>query len=296
MDRLTAEGRDQVLRTSIFSMRHTIESAQPLTFYGDYDQRSNRLRYATANNLIIVTFYGTTSKGRLLISARDVLKARADVSRRFRLDDDIRSMYDEIRTDRIIASAISKYRGMRVTLNDPWETTLCFIISQFNNIKRIRLITKKILERFGITIYDNNGMPIAKALPTSRVLAEATVKDLAGCGTGFRAKYIKEAADHCTNNLDLYAIGGLDYKSLKEELMKIKGIGDKVADCIALMGYGKLEAFPIDVWIKRTLERHYFKNRKKSIKELHRFAEERWGRYAGFAQQYLYHYGRNLGR
>lgn len=281
-----------VLQTSVFNMQHTVESAQPLTFYGDYDKAKNELRYATSKDFITVKFYGNTTKGRLKVKAINKSKAIADVSKRFRLSDNINKMYDEITTDSIIANAVSKYRGMRVTLNDPWETTLCFIISQFNNVKRIRLITRNILESFGVAVLDENEKQMAKSLPTSRILSEATEKDLLRCGAGYRAKYIVEAANYCTNNFDLYKLRNLDYHTLKNELLTIKGVGDKVADCIALMGYGKLEAFPIDVWIKRTLERHYFKNRKKNIKDLHKFAEERWGKYAGFAQQYLFHTAR----
>ena len=76
--------------------------------------------------------------------------------------------------------------------------------------------------------------------------------------------------------------------------MSISGVGDKVADCIALMGYGKIEAFPIDVWVKRTLEGIYFDGKRKRIGELHSFAGKRWGSYCGYAQQYIFHSSRNM--
>jgi len=96
--------------------------------------------------------------------------------------------------------------------------------------------------------------------------------------------------------MDLYRLRGKGYDSIKESLMEIDGVGDKVADCIALMGYGKLEAFPIDTWVKRMLESIYFGKERRSIAALHEFADERWGKLAGYAQQYLFHYSRNYSR
>ncbi len=112
--------------------------------------------------------------------------------------------------------------------------------------------------------------------PTSEELSKATVSQLRNCGLGFRAEYIKHAAEYCTNNMDLEQLGRKDYPLLKDSLMEIHGIGDKVADCIALMGYGRLEAFPIDVWVKRTMEKAYFGGKPKKIAEIHDFATEQW--------------------
>jgi N-glycosylase/DNA lyase len=112
-------------------------------------------------------------------------------------------------------------------------------------------------------------------------------------GAGFRAKYIRSVAQACSESFDLDRLYRKGYEEAKEQLMELDGIGDKVADCILLFGYGKLAAFPIDVWIKRVVEHDYFRGRRKSVKEIHRFAEERWDGYAGYAQQYLYHSARN---
>ena len=276
---------------SYFSLRYTFECANPLTFFGHYNFSEDILAYPFSGSIMKVKFFGSSKKGKLSIM-EGPQNARKEVISRFRLKDDLKRIYQSINTDDFMAGAIKKYYGMRVTLNDPWETTLCFIISQFNNVKRIRKITLSIIDRFGSDI-ESTHAAIKKGFPTSEELQDATVKELMECGAGFRAKYIKEAAEYCTNNLDLYRLGRLGYPELKEELMGIKGVGDKVADCIALMGYGKLEAFPIDVWVKRTLERIYFKSKDTKIKDLHRFAEQRW-QYPGYAQQYLFWAGRHL--
>ncbi len=238
-----------------------------------------------------VRFVGDSVKGKLILDG-DNPHLKKEVITRLRLNDDLKKIYAAIATDDFMERAIKKYDGMHVTLNDPWETTVCFIISQYNNVKRIRRITKSIVERFGQDILGRNGYVVAKSFPKTADLAEVTIKEFMECGAGFRARYLKEAAEYCSSSMNLNKIGRLDYDSLKEELMEIKGVGDKVADCIALMGYGKLEAFPIDVWVKRTMERVYFKGNDMKIEDLRKFANERFGDYCGYAQQYIFHTSR----
>ncbi len=220
--------------------------------------------------------------------------ARRDVVKRFRLADDIDKVYDNIGTDKFMHAAISSYRGLRLTLNDPWETTLCFIISQYNNVKRIRGIVKGIVSRFGSPISGPDGKVVGMRFPTSAELRGATLKELESCGAGFRARYIKDAAEFCTYNMDLYKTSTA-YPKLRAQLMEMNGVGEKVADCIALMGYGKLEAFPVDVWVKRTMEKVYFKGKAMGNAEIREFASDLWGGYAGYAQQYLFWHGRQNG-
>ncbi len=281
---------------SIFSLKHTFESAQPLTFYADYNEVSNTIVYPYDSSVINLMHSGDDEKGTLHIMGRHAAPATGEVSRRFRLSDDMQKIYKKINTDQSMAKAISAYRGMRLTLNDPWETTLVFIISQFNNVKRIRLITRNIIQRFGKEIYDSGGKAVAKGFPQSADLMKGTEKDFRDLGAGFRAKYIKSAAEYCTNNLNLGKLPAGKYEKLRDSLMEIDGVGGKVADCIALMGYGNLEAFPIDVHIKRAMERIYFKGRKMGMAQIQEFAEGRWGVYRGYAQQYLFHNARVSGR
>jgi N-glycosylase/DNA lyase len=286
--------RESVIQipTSCFSLRYTFESANPLTFFGSYDPADNSVSYPVGRSIIKVRSTGSSKKGKLLIMEGPP-SARREAISRFRLDDDMEEIYGKIATDGFMRGAVSRYAGMRLTLNDPWEAVLCFIISQFNNVKRIRRITMSIVNRFGAYITDSEGRAVARGFPDSATMAEASAKEFRECGAGFRAKYIKEAAEYCTNNLDIYKLSRLDYPELREELMGIKGVGEKVADCIALMGYGKLEAFPIDVWVKRTMERIYFKGRSMRTSELRSFAEDKFGPYAGCAQQYIFWHGRN---
>ncbi len=248
---------------SLFNLRHTFESAQPLTFYADYSHASGTLTYPYDSMVINMMHAGGTDKGIIKVVSRNSARAASEVRRRFRLDDNMQLVYKKISTDNFMKKAVSSYRGMRLTVNDPWETTMVFILSQFNNVKRIRLTTRNIINRFGSDITDDYGKVIAKSFPQSRDLLKATEQDYRALGAGFRAKYLKEAANYCTYNIDLHKLPAAKYDKLKESLMSIKGVGEKVADCIVLMGYGNLEAFPIDVWVERMLERVYFKGKKK---------------------------------
>lgn len=278
-----------------FDLAHTIESAQPLTFFADYNFGEGIIEYPSGRNFIKATILGNSKSVQARVDATDLDTAKKDFMIRFGLNDNMQDIYKHIDTDKFVHAAIEKYHGMRVTVNDPWEATLCFIMSQYNNIKRIRLIVKNFVKAFGNEIVADDGIILGRTFPTSEELMKFPESDFRAAGAGFRAKYIKEAAEYCTNNLDLYKLKNKSYDKLKEELMTITGVGDKVADCIALMGYGNMQAFPIDVWVKRTLEGMYFNGKPQKIKDLHKFAEERWGAsYMGYAQQYIFHSGRNL--
>ncbi len=278
------------MEVDTFNLAHTVESAQPLTFIGDYT--NDTVRYPAGMDYIKVRHTGTVEHGELSASCFDRDLAKRELRRRFRLDDNMQYIYKKINIDRHLDASIKRYMGMRLTLNEPWETTVCFIISQFNNVKRIRSIVKNLMNRYGSDIVDENGNTLGKSFPKSTDLIGATKKELMECGTGFRAKYIMHAADYCTNNISLDKLNPHDYYGLKETLMEIDGVGEKVADCIILMGYGNLNAFPIDVHIKRAMEKLYFEGKKKRLKDINEIADRMWGSYKGYAQQYLFHNSR----
>ncbi len=280
-----------------FDLRLTVESGQPLTFHGDYNATGRRLE----------TLSYVTDKGRLLLDCakggnRDCMisysyvgdytraSAEREIRHRLGLTDDLQEIYTRINTDRFMDAAINDLYGMRVTHNDQWETTLCFLVSQFNNIKRIRLIIKRLIHTYGEELAEEG--EVVRLFPSSDTLSRVSAADLMRCGTGFRARYIRSVAEQCTNNFDLSKLSGMGYRKAKAQLMELDGIGDKVADCILLFGYAKYEAFPIDVWIKRVMERTYFGGRKMTIKAIHAFAEKRWGCYQGYGQQYIFESGR----
>ncbi len=282
------------MRVGEFDIAHTVESAQPLTFFGDERNDRKGITYAYKNSVIEVAQNGGSVEYRAY-GPLDADTLRKEVRARFGLDDNMRAIYRSIGTDAFMKSAIKKYRGMRITRNDPWETTLCFVISQFNNVKRIRGIVQRLIAAYGEEhVFSAGDVKLTfRSFPTAEEISKRSVSDLMSHGAGFRAKYIKSVAREWSSENAFGKLGKKEYAKAKEELMVLDGVGDKVADCILLFGYGKLEAFPIDTWIQRIVERTYFNGRKQNVKRIHEFAEERWGAYAGYAQQYLFHFARN---
>ena len=184
-----------------------------------------------------------------------------------RLEDDLDEIYGVISRDAVVARAVKRFRGLRITKNDPWETLVAFICSINNNIPRIRKNVQCLLR--------------GGRIPSPEQLAAA---DLSHARLGFREKYLKKTAE-IVATMDFEAIGELSYAEAKQELMKLPGVGEKVADCVLLFGFGYLEAFPVDVWIARAMQAYYGIS---SVREMRRFARERWHPYEGYAQQYLY--------
>lgn len=176
-------------------------------------------------------------------------------------------------------------RGIRILRQDSWESVCSFIVSQNNNIPRIKKIISAMCEKYGEKIECMGKAHYS--FPSAAALLSAGVEEIFALKTGFRAKYIYDAA-RCIEN----GIIGID--ALKNEpslercieiLCQVKGIGNKVASCALLFGFGKTEAFPIDVWIKRSIDKHF--GGSLDILAL--------GKYAGIAQQYLFYYERYLG-
>lgn len=197
----------------------------------------------------------------------------------FDLETDYKKIGENITTlHPILKKAYIECSGIRILRQEPWETLCSFIISQNNNIPRIKKIIKSLCDLFGDKIENSK----EKSFPSSEVISKLNLEDLEPIRSGFRAKYILDAARKISSKIvDFKKIKNLDYIDAKNELMKIKGVGPKVADCVLLYGFHRLEAFPEDVWIKKVMNK-FFKNESPKI----------FGEYAGIAQQYLYHYSR----
>ena len=191
---------------------------------------------------------------------------------------DLERDYGEINGILCIDSQIEdclKYaKGIRILRQDRWETLCSFIISQNNNIPRIKKIVSSLCENFGSPI--EGGF----TFPDASTVLEAGIDGLGVIRSGFRAKYIIDAAEKVvTGKVDLDKLASLSYDEAKEALMTIKGVGNKVADCVLLFGYGFFDAFPKDVWIKRVIQKYYGDC----------FDESVFKPYGGIAQQYLFY-------
>ena len=195
----------------------------------------------------------------------------------FDLENDYSKIINEVSVDPIVKKAATYSSGIRLLNQEPWEALCSFIISQNNNIPRIKGIVERLCENFGKKI--DGGY----TFPSADVIAKLTVDDLAVIRSGFRAKYILDAAQKVVSGeIDLNALKQTDYDTARQKIMTIKGVGPKVADCVLLYGLSHKNAFPRDVWINRALEQMFNGNIPDCAKQ-----------YGGIVQQYIFHYIRN---
>ena len=177
----------------------------------------------------------------------------------------------------VLKQACEYSHGIRILNQEPFETLCSFIISQNNNIKRIKGIISRLCENFGDK---KDGY---YTFPTAEKLATLTLEDLAVLRSGFRAKYLLDAAQKVANGeVDLKLLKEMNLEDARNQLMKIKGVGPKVADCCLLFSHRHTDAFPRDVWIKRAMEVLFGGELPECAKE-----------YAGIAQQYIFFYARD---
>ncbi len=213
----------------------------------------------------------------------------------FDLGRDYSKIKKELSKDPILKEAIQFGKGIRILNQEPYETTISFIISANNQIPRIKRSIKLISEGYGDYITTYKGEEYY-SFPTAYVLANVKVEELEkNYKVGFRAKYIVEASKMILErHVDLDSIFNLPTEEAQIELMKLPGVGPKVSSCALLFAFKKGDAFPVDVWVKRVMEYFYFKKDTK-LKDISAFAKEKFGPLAGFAQQYLFYYARELG-
>ncbi len=191
--------------------------------------------------------------------------------------------------DEKIEPCIDFGSGIRILRQDIWETIISFIISANNNIPRIKKIIETMCELFGEEIIFNGEKYYT--FPTPEKLASLDRADLAPLRAGYRDTYIQDAAQKVScGEVDISALSSMTDEEAKKMLMKIKGVGGKVADCILLFALGRYSVFPKDVWIKRILSDVYGIDEK----DTERFVKDKYGELGGFAQQYLYFYYRSM--
>ena len=194
--------------------------------------------------------------------------------------------------DDALQQAVKAHWGLRVLRQEPWETLASYIASSTKQIVQIRQIVALLAARFG--------QPLAAghySFPAVAVIARATPQQLLDCKLGFRAKYLLAAAKLIDGGkVRLADVPALEYERAVEELLKIPGVGEKIANCTLLFSCGFHQAFPVDVWVARSVKRLYFPRRQISTPKLRAFTRSRFGPYAGWAQQYLFYAERQRGR
>jgi len=223
-----------------------------------------------------------------------------------RLDDDLLHILSQIKKDEITEKAIHSLYGLRITRQEPWECLISYICATYKNIPAIKKMIQNLSKTFGRKIkFESHNF---YAFPKPSDLAKASLGELKKCGLGFRANYVSENAKIVeSGDFDLEALRKMDYEKAKHELLSLLGVGNKVADCILLFSLDKLEAFPVDVWIKRIILEFYSKSfnpefiekvsEKNSLAineylKISKFGRKYFGAYAGYAQEYLFHWKR----
>lgn len=236
------------------------------------------------------------------------------------LDVDLAAVIATFPEDAPMRAAVAACRGLRLLRQEPWECLVSFICSSTKQIVQIRQIIARLCERFGEPIpvaaevrrlHSNAergaqkakgkseppdvGSDRAFAFPSASRLAGVSETELRACKMGFRAPYVLAAAQTvASGGLDLARLHLLSTDEARVKLMELPGVGRKIADCVLLFAFGKQDAFPVDVWVRRALTELYFPRRRPTPQRLERFANTHFEPNAGFAQQYLFHYVRTL--
>ena len=242
------------------------------------------------------TWYGVNGQDVLKISEKGKLKSyRNNQIDYFRENDKLDKILVSICVDETIKFAVMKYLGLRIMRQDPFQCLISFIVSANSNIQKIQSSLTCLTKRFGKKVeFDKKEFHL---FPEPKTLAESTITEIRKCGLGYRSKFVIEASRLIeSEQINFEHMKNCDYKKAKEMIKCIPGIGNKVADCILLFSLDRLDAFPLDRWMVRILQKYYpdkFELKTKVITDkqyqyLHEKLIEYFGPYAGYAQQFLF--------
>ncbi len=241
-------------------------------------------------------WYGINGQDILKINKNAVIKSiQNSKTDFFRKNDNMQEIIKSISKDKTVKEAIKQYEGLRIFKQDPFQCMISFIISSNSNIQKIKNSLEKITKKFGEKVEIENKEFFL--FPKPEKLAKASIDEIKKCGVGYRAPFIKQAAEMVfSKKIDFEYLEKLDYKEAKKNICFIPGVGNKVADCILLFSLNKLEAFPLDTWMIKILEKYYsneFKIETKTITQkqyeiLHEKIVNYFGPYCGYAQQFLF--------
>ena len=241
-------------------------------------------------------WYGVNGQDILRVDALGNIKSyqntKADF---FRKRDNMTKIIKSISIDNITKNAVKKYLGLRLLDQDPFQCLISFIVSSNSNIQKIKNSLERLSRKFGTKVnFENQEFFL---FPKSEKLAKASINEITDCGVGYRAKFIKEAANMSfLKKIDFKYLQKCNYHDAKENICLVNGVGNKVADCVLLFSLNKLEAFPLDRWMIRILGKYYsdqFQITTKTITDkqydvLHEKIVNHFGQYAGYTQQFLF--------
>ena len=281
-----------------FSLEHTLRCGQLFRWrklgdwwYGVVEDKVVKIRQI-ADKLMFQTFPEKTTA--------------EFIENYFRLDDNLTSILSQINKDEHIRKAIQRFHGLRISRQEPWECLISYICATYKNIPAIKNMILNLSKRFGKKITFNGHDFYTFPKPSD--LAHASLEEIRSCKLGFRVQRVLETSKilEC-GELGLEDLKKKEYAKAKQKLLSLPGVGQKVADCVLLFSLDKLEAFPVDIWIKRVVlefyssyfERSFIKrvSGKSSIapreyEAISSFGREYFGKYAGYAQEYFFSFSR----
>jgi N-glycosylase/DNA lyase len=287
---------ETILRVGNYDLDATLGSGQAFRWQPDHGSwmgiiGRHRVRLTRTRDGIRAETAGPVAGWQWL---RDYLQTEADLD----------AVLGTFPDDTPMRNAVAACRGLRVLRQDPWECLASFILSSTKQIVQIRQIVTLLCERFGEPVDAGSVEPAARlnsaggrtlqfAFPSPEKLAGVSEAELRACKMGFRAPHLLAAARRvAAGSFDLERLRHLPLAEARAELMTLRGVGVKIADCVLLFGYGFDCAFPVDVWVERALRQLYFPRRRVGDQRLRHFAATHFGPHAGYAQQYLFHYMR----
>lgn len=233
------------------------------------------------------------------------------VEKYFGLRDDLPLILKQITKDKHVEAAVNALKGLRILRQNPWECLVSYICATYKSIPAIKRMLFNLSKKFGEkAVFDYR---VFYTFPEPQRLAKASPAEIASCGLGYRAKYVAEMAKKvASGEFSIEELQAMPFEEARKKLLALPGVGPKVADCVLLFSLERLEAFPVDVWMKRIIIKHYaihfegeFVRRishKKSLttteyEKLSLFGRSYFGKFAGYAQEYLFHFERvNAGK
>ena len=256
-----------------FDLKNTLDSGQ---FFGFNPLSGSMFEM----NVGEYAFRIRQTKNVLYLQGVEGEEVRKKLGEFFDLSRDLSGLYALLNADQKLKPLL-RLRGLRILKQDPWEAIASFIISSNNNIKRIQHLWKQLADSIG----KKKGV-----FPSCDEVSRSSPNFLRKLGLGYRAEYLHETARQIAENPSLLeSAGKLSYPEAREIFMKFPGIGPKVADCILLFGYQFFESFPVDVWIEKIMRDLYFRDSDIPSGQLGDEARKKWGKWAGYVQQYLFH-------
>lgn len=271
---------------------HTLSSGQTFEWY--QNSKNDEWHGTIYGNPLVLKQSGDKKSGSLEYDFLDGINREEDINKYFGLDEDYEDLINKISFDKYINTTLEKLYGLRVIRQDPWFCINSFILSSNNTVKNIQAILRKISLRSDT----NQEQNIHFNFPSFEIANTLTEQDLRECKAGFRAKYLRDFYNKLqTESNFISSLYNLDYDNAKLKLMEIKGIGEKVADCILLYAFNKYDAYPIDTHLRKATLECYFGDieKKPSDKEMRIWAKDYWKGLAGFAHFFLFTYHRMYG-